>query len=182
MNINNLLTAFLLLASSSSFADAASVRGKNFIRRELNEDSRKLKSNSKSRKSGGGGGGGVPTPAPPTPAPIKTVTSIEDWNKGCPSGSNKIQDCINRGGPATPGNCKLCLKSLAFQRNPVASYKGVDACADGVACRGCDAEEIRPFFACGLQVDDVFNGVYWLIDWTAIHWCDAMRDTQEITW
>lgn len=169
MKINNkqvLLSAFLLVALSSSFVDAASVRdnsekSKNFLRRELTEGaSRKHKSKS-NKGGGGGGGGGVPTPAPPTPAPIKTVTSIEDWNKGCPSGSNKIQDCVNKivGGPATPVNCKLCLKSLSFTSNPVASSPGVDKCAESVTCQGCSADDIRPFFACGLKVDDDFNGI-----------------------
>ena len=153
-----LLAAFLLVASS--FVDAASVRDnskKNFLRRDLTEigASRELKS--KSQKDSNGGG--VPTRAPvPTPAPVKTVTSLNDWINDCRGGSNRVDDCVIVGGASSPFNCKMCLKSLSFTIDPVVSSPGVEACADSITCRGCSADEIRPFFGCGLDVDDAFSG------------------------
>lgn len=175
------LAAFLLVASS--LVDAASVRGseknkqqflhhagslEEEVERTTTTTTRKLKggkdkSKGKDSSKGSGGGGGTTTVTgdtntfvPPTSAPVPSGPKLDDWIDQCRMFSRDVDDCVSVGGASTFFNCKMCLKSLAFT-SADASNSGVLRCAQGGTCSGCSADDIRPFFACGLEVEAAFK-------------------------
>jgi hypothetical protein len=125
----------------------------------------KFESKSKSKADGNSG----PTSGQPQsltdavvvikPQPITPKATLEDWVRGCSDVSRIIDNCI--GQPtfvSNARNCKTCLKALGSLQNPPPAYglgkDGVTLCAKGPTCGGCRDDQIRGFYACGLEVNE----------------------------
>lgn len=93
-----------------------------------------------------------------TMPPVKLRPDMDDWMGGCPTESTAIDGCVTLVTTASnPTNCKMCLKGLAsFNNPPPPSDNGVRLCAEGPTCGMCTVDDVRPFYACGLQVDGAF--------------------------
>jgi hypothetical protein len=158
------LSAALLLlvvaASSVVVADGAtaksSLRGgnkKQFLRTqrivEVEDSSRAARRLPvKSEKAGGVHDRGVVVATtnslflPATQQQTKVGPTLNDW---------KV-NCINPSGCSGAGEiCMWCLKALATT-SATESSSGVKHCADSM-CGNCSAENIRPFFSCGLKLE-----------------------------
>lgn len=95
----------------------------------------------------------------PATEPPKLRPDLEDWMDGCQMENQAIDNCIVvQSSISNSANCKLCLKGLAsFNNPPPPSDNGVRLCAENPTCGQCTADNIRPFYACGLRVDAAFN-------------------------
>jgi hypothetical protein len=79
---------------------------------------------------------------PATQQQPKAGPSLDDWKIKCikPSGCSGAGDI-----------CMWCLKALATT-SATENSSGVKHCADSM-CGNCSAENIRPFFSCGLRLE-----------------------------
>jgi len=157
------LAAALLLVASSSAADSGK---KQFLRNGNNNNNnnngveRKLK---KDKSKGGTGTDGIPnsitTPPAPTAAPVKLAPDLNDWINGCSISSSTINGCIGGTTAQASGfNCTTCLRALSLTTSSTSSdVAGVKGCADSGLCGQCSSDKIRPFYACGLDVNAQFG-------------------------
>ncbi|OEU21584.1 hypothetical protein FRACYDRAFT_235210 [Fragilariopsis cylindrus CCMP1102] len=94
---------------------------------------------------------------------IELGPTLYDWKVKCikPSG------CYSGAGDM----CLWCLKALATT-SATENSSGVKHCADSM-CGNCSAENIRPFFSCGLQLEYPERYYYSITDATVIDGIDV---------
>jgi len=87
-------------------------------------------------------------------AEAEAPNTVNDWISTCGVMSRSINICAPNNSDAMV--CKNCLKALSSTTSGQdVNSSGVASCARSPFCGDCTSDELRPFFACGLQLEGI---------------------------